>query len=101
MSRSDLWRWSATRVEVDHRSRQARLRLEHLERLPIVRALPSRSWVRRVLNGGRTPRRSTKIDPPAAPPYSRRSHQLLAAWRAEGGHSDPPGFRQGRTSLRW
>jgi hypothetical protein len=49
MSRIDLWRWSATRVEIDHRAREARLRLEHLERLLIMRALPTGSWVSRIL----------------------------------------------------
>src|SRR5258707_11292703 len=49
MSRTDLWWWSATRVEIDHRSREARRRLEHLERLLIMRALPTQSWLRRVL----------------------------------------------------
>jgi len=49
MARTDLWRLSATRVEIDHRSREARLRLEHLERLLGPRALPKRSWVWRVL----------------------------------------------------
>jgi hypothetical protein len=33
MSRPDLWWWNAARVEIDHRARDARLRLEHLERL--------------------------------------------------------------------
>ena len=71
MSRNDLWRWSATRVEIDHRSREARLRLEHLEPPPITRAPPTQSWVRRVLyrrglrlfnrEGGLS--RSSKIDP--------------------------------------
>jgi hypothetical protein len=68
MSRIDLWRWSATRVEIDHRSREARLRLERLERLLIMRALPTQSWVRRVLYrratrflaGGRLLSRSSK-----------------------------------------
>ena len=71
MSRIDLWRWSATRVEIDHRAREARLRLEHLERLLLMRALPTRSWVSRILyrreahffSGGRMLDRSTKIDP--------------------------------------
>ena len=70
MSRNDLWRWSATRVEIDHRSREARRRLEHLERLLIMRALPTQSWLRRVLyrrdgrffSGARMLDRSTKID---------------------------------------
>ena len=70
MSRIDLWRQSATRVEIDHRSREARLRLEHIERPPITRA-PTQSWVRRLLyrrglrlfnrEGGLS--RSSKIDP--------------------------------------
>ena len=71
MSRIDLWRWSATRVEVDHRAREARLRLEHLERLLIMRALPAQSWVSRIVfrregrfsSGARMLDRSTKIDP--------------------------------------
>ena len=49
MARSDIWRWSATRVEIDQRSREARLRLEHVERLLKLRVLPARSWVRRIL----------------------------------------------------
>jgi hypothetical protein len=70
MARIDLWRWSATRVEIDHRAREARLRLEHLERLLLMRALPARSWVSRILyrregrffGGARMLGRSTKID---------------------------------------
>ena len=49
MARSDIWRWSATRVEIDQRSREARLRLEQVERLLKLRVLPARSWIRRVL----------------------------------------------------
>ena len=71
MSKSDLWRWSAARVEIDHRSRDARLRLEHLERVLMKRALPAQSWVKRVLywrgarfsDGGRVLGRSSTIDP--------------------------------------
>ena len=70
MARIDLWRWSATRVEIDHRAREARLRLEHLEQSLRPRALPMRSWVSRILyrrearffGGERMPDRSTKID---------------------------------------
>jgi hypothetical protein len=28
----DLWWWNAARVEIDHRAREARFRLEHLEK---------------------------------------------------------------------
>jgi hypothetical protein len=77
MSRNELWRWSATRAEIDQRSREARRQLEHLERLLMLRVLPARPWLRRVLcwlglrffSGGGTQRRSTK----AAPTGSRRS----------------------------
>src|ERR1700738_1616103 len=71
MSRIDLWRWGATRVEIAHRAREARLWLEHLERLLIMRALPTGSWVSRILfrregrffSGARVPDRSTRVDP--------------------------------------
>ena len=47
MPRIDLWWPSATRVEVDQRSREARLRLDHLERLLALRILPVQSWLTR------------------------------------------------------
>jgi hypothetical protein len=70
MARNELWRWSATRVEIDQRSREARLRLEQVERLLKMRVLPVQPWVRRVLyrrgwrsfGGGRMPNRSAKTD---------------------------------------
>ena len=49
MLRPDLWWWNAARVEIDHRAREARLRLEHLERLLILRVLPA-SRPRRVFD---------------------------------------------------
>ena len=45
MPRTDLWRTSATRVEVDQRSREARLNLEHAQRLV---GLQTRSWLSRM-----------------------------------------------------
>ena len=47
MPRTDLWRTSATRVEVDSRSREARLQLEQAQR---VLALPTQSWLSRMYN---------------------------------------------------
>ena len=47
MPRTDLWRTSATRVEVDSRSREARLQLEKAQR---VLALPTQSWLSRMHN---------------------------------------------------
>ena len=49
MPRTDLLEASAPRVELDQRSREARLRLEHVERLLVVRPLPRQSLLRRVL----------------------------------------------------
>jgi len=71
MSRTDLWWWNAARVEIDHRSREARLRLEQLERLLMQRVLRTRSWPRWVLyrlgqrpfGGGREQGRSPEIAP--------------------------------------
>jgi hypothetical protein len=56
MPRTDLLGQSARRVELDQRSREARLRLEHIERLLILRRLPRQSLLRRVLRclGART-----------------------------------------------
>ena len=65
-----LW-WSAARVEIDQRARDARLRLEHLERLLILRVLPTsrpkRVFHRRGLRffrGGCVQTRSTRVLPP-------------------------------------
>src|ERR1700747_2826519 len=49
MPRTDLLEQSAPRAELDQRSREARLRLEQVERLWVARPLPSRSLLRRLL----------------------------------------------------
>src|SRR5215831_11893014 len=49
MARTDLLDQSATRVEVDQRSRDARLRLEQVERLLVVGPTPGQSVLRRML----------------------------------------------------
>lgn len=56
MPRTDLLDQSATRVELDQRSRDARLRLEYVERLLVLRPLQRQSLLRRVLRclGSRT-----------------------------------------------
>ena len=82
MLEPDLWWWSEARVEIDQRAREARLRLEHLERLLISRLLPTRSWPRRVLQhralrffrGGCVQSRSTKVAPPG--PRRRHAHHI-------------------------
>jgi hypothetical protein len=56
MPKTDLLEQSATRVELDQRSRDARRRLEYVERLLVVRPLQRQSLLRRVLRslGSRT-----------------------------------------------
>jgi hypothetical protein len=61
--RTDLWRTSAPRVELDSRSREARLQLEHAQRLavPLTQSWLSRMRYRfglRLFSAGRAGRRS-------------------------------------------
>jgi hypothetical protein len=81
MLRPDFLSRSAARAEIDHRAREARLRLEHLERLWVVRVLPTsrpkRVFDRRGLrffSGGCVQNRSTKMAPPG--PWSGQARPL-------------------------
>ena len=49
MQRPDLLEQSAPRIELDQRSREARLRQEQVERLLVLRPLPRQSLLKRVL----------------------------------------------------
>ena len=49
MLRANLSNKSVSRVELDQRARDARLRLERIERLLVLRAALTDSWRRRVL----------------------------------------------------
>jgi hypothetical protein len=49
MSRTNLWSQSVPRVELDQRSREARLRLERIERQPFPCTVATRSRLRRFL----------------------------------------------------
>jgi hypothetical protein len=49
MPRTNLWSQSVPRVELDQRSREARLRLERIERLLIPRATVTHSRLSRLL----------------------------------------------------
>ena len=71
MVKPEFWWWGAARAEIDQRAREARLQLEHLERLLILRVLPTsrpkRVFHRRGLRffrGGCVQTRSTKVAPP-------------------------------------
>ena len=49
MPKENLWNRSVPRVELDHRAREARLRLERLERLLAPRTAATGAWLRRAL----------------------------------------------------
>jgi hypothetical protein len=49
MLRANLWNESVSRVELDQRARDARLRLERIERLLVLRAALTDTLLRRVL----------------------------------------------------
>ena len=49
MLRANLWNNSVSRVELDQRARDARLRLERVERLVVPCAAVAGSWLRRIL----------------------------------------------------
>jgi hypothetical protein len=83
MSRTDFWRWSATRIEIDHRAREARLRLDRLERLLMLRLTSTRPWPKglshprglRSFSGEGIQSRPERVDPTGA--WRRHSRQLL------------------------
>ena len=47
MPNANLWNRTVSRVELDHRAREARLRIERLEWLLVPRAAATGSWLRR------------------------------------------------------
>ena len=49
MPRTNLWSQSVPRVELDQRSREARLRLERIEQQPFLCTVATRSRLRRFL----------------------------------------------------
>ena len=71
MVKPEFWWWGAARAEIDQRARDARLRLEQLERPLKLRVLPT-SRPRQVFDrrglrffrGGCVQNRSTKMAPP-------------------------------------
>src|SRR5271166_2446940 len=50
MPKANQWSCSAPRVELDHRARQARLRLEQIEQLIALHEAAKTSWFRRILS---------------------------------------------------
>jgi hypothetical protein len=49
MLRANIWNKSVSQVELDQRARDARLRFERIERLLVLRAAVTDTWLMRVL----------------------------------------------------
>jgi hypothetical protein len=49
MPRTNLWSQSVSRIEIDQRSREARLRFEQTDRLFVLSATVAHSWLRKLL----------------------------------------------------
>ena len=49
MTRTTLWGRSVSRIEIDQRSREARLRFEQTDRLYVLSATVTHSWLRGLL----------------------------------------------------
>ncbi len=102
MSRTDRWHASTTRVEVDQRSRETRLRLEQAERLLVPQNRQGSSWFGRVFYslgssiGGdeRRQGRVTQAGAPRARAAGRRSHgtrvPIEPSIPASGMHASAP-----------
>jgi hypothetical protein len=88
MPRTNLWTQSVPRVELDQRSREARLRLERIERLLIPRTTVTHSrlwWLLCLLSVGRyrgAPQES-RVRGPLSDRRPSRMPTILEVWRLE------------------
>jgi len=77
MSRIEFWSWSLPRVELDQRSREARLRLEQLERLLVSRARAGLLGRRRFVSFGVGRYiRALREHRAGPPPYDQRPSRM-------------------------
>jgi len=88
MMRTNLWSKSVSRVELDQRSRAARLRLERIDRLLIPPAAMTRSPLRRLLGlfgagiyGGAP--QDSRTRGPLSDRWPPRMAAILAVWLLE------------------
>jgi len=109
MSRNDLLERSAPRAELDRRSRETRLRLEHATRLFMARPLPEPSLLRRVLRrlgskiqaGHRSDGQSARANLTGTRPDQGRRTQGRAVEAADGFPASPPLPRPACRSRSW
>jgi hypothetical protein len=88
MPRTNLWNQSVPRVELDQRSREARLRLERIERLFVPRAAVTHSRLGRLLgllSVGiyRGAPQESRIRGPLSDRRPSRRPTILEVWRLE------------------
>ena len=96
MPRSNLWSESVPRVELDQRSREARLRFERIDRVFILRATVTHSRLRRLLYlftvgkyGGLPQERGVKEL--LSDRWPSRLPMLFGIWLENAGVGDLPG----------
>src|SRR5215472_15309251 len=96
MPRSNLWSESVPRVELDQRSREARLRFERIDRVFILRATVTHSRLRRLLYlmtvgryGG--PPQEGVVKDPLSKQWRSRLPMLFGLWLENDGVWDLPG----------
>jgi hypothetical protein len=88
MWRAKLWNKSVSRVELDQRAREARLRLEQVERQLVPRAALKRPAVRRpvyLCSGGVYPGASRESRTRWSLSNRRPSRQFMTVWVEECG----------------
>ena len=96
MPRSNLWSESVPRVELDQRSREARLRFERIDRVFILRATVTHSRLRRLLYLFRVARhgglpQQGGVNDRLSYRWPFRLPMLLGLWLENAGFCDLPG----------
>jgi hypothetical protein len=95
MPRTNLWDRSVPRVELDRRSREARLRFERIDRLFIVRATVTPSRLRRLfylftVRHGGSPQESG-VEELLSNRWPSGLPMLLGLWLEDAGFCNLPG----------
>jgi hypothetical protein len=96
MARTNLWSQSLTRIELDQRSREARLRFERIDRLILLRATATPSRLRRLLYlftvgryGGLA--QEGEVEELLSDRWPSRLPMLLGLWFEDAGFCNLPG----------
>jgi hypothetical protein len=97
MPRSILWSRNVPRVELDQRSREARLQFERIDQLFIVRRTVTHSRLRRLLyvftvgSYGGLPHGDGEIKEPVSDRWPSGLPMLLGLWLENAGFCNSPG----------